>query len=81
MSEPSHHDVWKDLSALPTGQRVELTDVQGHTWSGTVVPRHDFSGDRVLQLKLDSGYNIGVRIEPTFHFRLLEAGPPAVASS
>jgi glutamyl-tRNA(Gln) amidotransferase subunit D len=81
MSDISPHDAWKELSALATGQRVELSDAEGHTWSGTVVPRHDFSGDRVLQLKLESGYNIGVRIEPTFHFRLLAGGPTVAASS
>jgi len=63
-------DVWNELSALPTGKRVEVSDGRGHLWSGTIVPRHDFSGDRVLQLKLDSGYNIGVRIEPSYSFRL-----------
>jgi glutamyl-tRNA(Gln) amidotransferase subunit D len=81
MSDPSHPDAWKELSALPTGQRVELSDAEGHTWSGTVVPRHDFSGDRVLQLKLESGYNIGVRIGPTFRFRLLEGRPGAPSAT
>ena len=46
-----------------------------------MVPRHDFSGNRVLQLKLESGSNIGVRIEPTFRFRLLGGGPMVAASS
>ena len=72
MSGDSADKVWNELSALPTGQRVEISDPQGQAWSGTIVPRHDFSGERVLQLKLDSGYNIGVRIEPTFRFCLLE---------
>jgi len=81
MSDPSTHDAWNELRALPTGQRVEVSDAAGHTWSGTVVPRHDFSGDRVLQLKLESGYNIGVRIEPTFRFRLLGGGPAATPPS
>jgi len=72
MIDPADHDVWKELSALPTGQKVELSDAHGHTWTGTVVPRHDFSGDRVLQLKLENGYNIGVHVEPTFRFRLME---------
>jgi glutamyl-tRNA(Gln) amidotransferase subunit D len=72
-------DPWKELSALPTGQRVELSDEEGRVWSGTVVPRHDFSGDRVLQLKLESGYNIGVHITPTFRFRVLGASRPVTA--
>lgn len=57
------------------GRRVEISDGAGHSWTGTVVPRHDFSGERILPLKLESGYNIGIRIDPTFSFRLLE-GPP-----
>ncbi|MGA8711098.1 MAG: Glu-tRNA(Gln) amidotransferase subunit GatD [Thermoplasmata archaeon] len=73
MSETSDHDAWESLSKLPTGRRIEVSDGHGHSWTGTVVPRHDFSGDRVLQLKLESGYNIGVRIEPVFHYR--ELGP------
>jgi glutamyl-tRNA(Gln) amidotransferase subunit D len=81
MTVPSSPDPWKELSALPTGQRVEISDAAGRTYSGTVVPRHDFSGDRVLQLKLDSGYNIGVHIEPSTHFRLLESTLPGVVAS
>ena len=76
MSGSTDPDIWKELSGLRTGERVELSDAGGHTWSGTVVPRHDFSGERVLQLKLDSGYNIGVRIEPGFRFRRLEGSAP-----
>jgi len=58
---------------------VEVSDRRGRTWTGTIVPRHDFSGDRILQLKLDSGYNIGVRIEPTFEFRVLGTSIPPSA--
>ena len=56
------------------GQRVEISDGHGRTWTGTVVPRHEFSGERILPLKLASGYNIGLRIEPSFLYRVL-AGP------
>jgi glutamyl-tRNA(Gln) amidotransferase subunit D len=80
MSGSSDPDPWRSVSTLPTGQRIELSDGHGHSWTGTVVPRHDFSGERVLQLKLDSGYNIGVRIEPTYQFRLLGASGPAAAA-
>ena len=79
MSDPPSSDVWKELSALPTGQRVEITDPTGRTWTGTIVPRHDFSGERVVQLKLESGYNIGVRIGPGFQFR--RTGPPPAPSA
>jgi glutamyl-tRNA(Gln) amidotransferase subunit D len=63
------------------GRRVEVADPRGASWVGTVVPRHELSGDRILPLKLDSGYNVGVRIGPEFRFRLLDAparaGPAA----
>jgi len=74
MSDRSKTDVWEELSGLPTGQRVEISDPEGRSWSGTVVPRHDFSGERVVQLKLETGYNIGVRVGESFQYRLL--GPP-----
>lgn len=79
MAAADHDDPWEALLALPMGRRVELSDGLGQRWTGTVVPRQDGSGDRVLQLKLDSGYNVGIRVEPTFYYRLLEPSPPAGA--
>ncbi len=73
-------DPWEALRALPMGQRVEIVNPRAGTWTGTVVPRHELSGDRVLPIKLDSGYNVGVRIEPSFRYRLLDPvarGPSA----
>ena len=57
------------------GQRVEISDGHGRTWTGTVVPRHEFSGERILPLKVASGYNVGVRVGPMFSFRLLPTSP------
>jgi len=73
MSARSGTDPWEILRDLPMGQHLELTDGQGRTWVGTVVPRHELSGERILPLKLSNGYNIGVRVEPTFSFRLLDS--------
>lgn len=58
------------------GERIELTDDQGHRWAGTVIPSHELSGERILTLKLESGYNVGVRITPAVSFRSLP-GPRA----
>jgi glutamyl-tRNA(Gln) amidotransferase subunit D len=66
-------DPWEVLRSLPMGERVEITSGSGRTWTGTIVPRHELSGDRVLVLKLESGYNVGVRIDPTATFRRLDA--------
>jgi len=75
MSDPPSTDIWNELSGLPPGQRVELIDSEGRTWRGAIVPRHDFSGERVVQLKLESGYNIGVRVGPNSRYRLLGPSP------
>ena len=80
MNDLPSDDIWKELSSLPTGERVEISDGAGHTWSGTVVPRHDFSGERMLQLKLESGYNVGIHIRPNYSFRRLGSNTPSVAS-
>lgn len=71
MAGANREDPWEALRALPMGGRVEISDGQ-RTWTGTIVPHHELSGERVLQLKLESGYNIGLRIGPTFGFRMIE---------
>jgi len=63
---------WEALKGLPMGQRVELTEASGRRWSGFVIPPSEFSAERVIVLKLSSGYNVGVRIEPGVTFRILE---------
>ncbi len=78
MIDPGSKDPWLQLSVLPMGRRVEISDPAGSTWRGTIVPHHGFSGQRILQLKLASGYNVGLRVGPNFTFRLLEESiPPA----
>ena len=72
MAQRSGSDPWEALQALPMGQRVEIADGKGRLWVGTVVSRHELSGDRILPLKLESGYNVGVRIGKDYTFRLLE---------
>lgn len=62
------------------GQRVEVTDTNGRMWSGTIVPTHELSGDRILSLKLDSGYNVGLRIEKGATFRALASPSPRSAA-
>ncbi|HTS32982.1 MAG TPA: Glu-tRNA(Gln) amidotransferase subunit GatD [Thermoplasmata archaeon] len=71
MVEEKSSDPWPELRDLPMGRRVEFTDGRGQTYTGTVVTRHGFLGDRILQLKLSSGYNVGIRVDPGSSFRLL----------
>ncbi len=77
MSGVADPDPWNALRTLRTGQRVELSDGRGQRWAGTIVPRSEMTGERVLVLKLDSGYNVGIRVEPTFTFRRPSAEPTA----
>ena len=70
MVEKNAGDAWQTLRNLPMGQEVEVTDPDGRTWKGTVVPHHDFSGERILPLKLANGYNVGVTISPDTRFHL-----------
>ncbi len=78
MSAPTEGDPWKRLRGLPMGQRIELTAADGRTWRGTIVPAHELSGDRVIQVKLESGYNVGVHVAPDD--RLTVFDPPVPAS-
>ncbi len=75
MADEKTHDPWPELCALPIGRRIELDDGRGTTYVGAVVPRHGFFGDRILQLKLGNGYNVGVRVEPGARFRALPESP------
>jgi glutamyl-tRNA(Gln) amidotransferase subunit D len=76
MSGDGRTDPWETLRALPMGRRVALSDGK-RTWTGTIVPRHELSGDRIVQLKLESGYNVGIRVGPEFSVELLDAAPSA----
>lgn len=64
-------DPWPELRALPVGTLVEVVDPQGGVWQGSVLPGHELSGERVVTLKLASGYNVGVRIAAGARFRVL----------
>jgi len=55
-------DPWERIRRLPMGRQIELLQADGRRWVGTLVPSHEFSGDRIVQLKLESGYNVGVHV-------------------
>jgi glutamyl-tRNA(Gln) amidotransferase subunit D len=67
-------DPWEQIRSLPMGTTVALTSADGTTWRGAIVPPHELSGSRVIQLKLESGYNVGVRVHP--HDRVEVVEPP-----
>ena len=62
------------LARWPPGRRVEIVDHAGNVWTGTLVPTPASSASGIVQLKLDSGYNVGVRLGPQSRARLLDAG-------
>jgi len=65
-------------------QKVPLTDVsigdkikvekEGREYTGILMPTHRFSGDRIITLKLDNGYNIGLKVTDEERVVLLEKG-------
>jgi len=57
------------------GDLVEVT-ARTKTAAGILMPHSEFSAPDVLVLKLDSGYNIGVRIGPGDEVRLKERREP-----
>jgi glutamyl-tRNA(Gln) amidotransferase subunit D len=50
------------LRRLPIGTELEIQRSDGRVWRGLLVPSHAFSGPDVIQLKLASGYNVGLTL-------------------
>ena len=75
MGGSSADGVWTTLRSLPIGQRIDLVDGDGRLWSGSIIPPHDLSGDHVVTLKLESGYNVGVRVDERTRYELV-GDPP-----
>jgi glutamyl-tRNA(Gln) amidotransferase subunit D len=75
MSESGPADPWDRLRGLAMGTVVELTTADGTRWRGAVVPRHEMSGDRILQLKLPTGYNVGIRVGAADTVVIIEPAP------
>ncbi len=75
MESTGPDDPLRTLRALPMGRAVEIVEPGGRRWRGTLVPSHEMSGARIVQLKLESGYNVGLAISPDFRVELLLPGP------
>ncbi len=59
------------------GQLVQITTGEGRVWRGTLVPSHELSGERIVQLKLESGYNVGLHLGPSDRVEALPGAPAA----
>ncbi len=46
-----------------SGDRIQVTTSDGATFEGILMPRHSFSGDDILTVKLGNGYNIGLQAD------------------
>ncbi|HZY91743.1 MAG TPA: Glu-tRNA(Gln) amidotransferase subunit GatD [Thermoplasmata archaeon] len=77
MSEKPSEDPWELLRRLPMGQEVEVEQADGHQWRGTLVPAHELSTDRTIQLKLSTGYNVGIIVRPEDRVKVLSKGTEA----
>lgn len=63
----------KLLASVNAAEGCRLSVKTGNrAYTGLMMPRHDMSAPDTLVLKLDSGYNIGVRVEPDAIIEVLE---------
>jgi len=56
------------------GDLIEVTREDGATFRGMLMPKDEFSAPGVVVIKLDNGYNVGVRLGPKATVRLLSRG-------
>lgn len=68
-------DPWPILRGLAKGTTVQIDRTGGQVVRGTLVPSHELSGERIVQLKLDSGYNVGILIDPKDRVVVLAPAP------
>ena len=60
-----------DSLGITEGTRLAV-ERDGRTYTGTLMPHHEFSAPDVLILKMKSGYNVGVRITPDTNIQVLD---------
>ncbi|MGB9815129.1 MAG: Glu-tRNA(Gln) amidotransferase subunit GatD [Thermoplasmata archaeon] len=56
-----------------TGDLVEIKNKKG-IFRGIVMPRHAFSGEDIIILKLDNGYNIGIKVDDETDIKIISKG-------
>lgn len=75
MQEGTGTDPWSRLQGLPMGTTIEIVGSDGRTWRGTLVPSNESAGSRIVQLKLDSGYNVGIAVAPHDRVTVVQPAP------
>jgi glutamyl-tRNA(Gln) amidotransferase subunit D len=71
MAYPAPIAALLDRAKAKAGDRIRVT-ARGGTYEGIAMPHHAFSGEDVLTLKLDSGYNIGIAVGDVKAVELVE---------
>lgn len=61
-----------DNAGTDVGDYIEV-EREGDSFKGIVMPHVEFSGKDILILKLDNGYNIGLKLDETCRIQLLKA--------
>ncbi len=59
------------LEDIEDGDRIKINK-EGQKFEGILMPHHRFSGEDVITLKLDNGYNIGIGSDKISEVELLE---------
>jgi glutamyl-tRNA(Gln) amidotransferase subunit D len=65
-------DKLKSANAIP-GDVISIDDNESH-YKGTLMPKNEFSKEDIIVIKLDNGYNVGVKIKEDTEVKLLERG-------
>lgn len=47
---------------------------KGEEFTGVLMPAHDFSGDDIVVIKLENGYNIGIEVDEDTEIEVIERG-------
>ncbi|MBS3816530.1 MAG: Glu-tRNA(Gln) amidotransferase subunit GatD [Candidatus Thermoplasmatota archaeon] len=63
----------KLLDEVEVGDRLKI-EKKDQGYEGILMPHHHFSDDDVITLKLDNGYNIGIKADETTQVDLLKEG-------
>ncbi len=66
-------ELLEKVSAEP-GDVIEIVRDDGSTLRGLLMPHNEFSGPDIIILKLDNGYNVGVRVSEKATVRILAKG-------
>ncbi len=61
----------KLLEGIDVGDRIKIEDEE-RSYEGILMPHHRFSGEDIITIKLDNGYNIGYKIDEDTEVDLIQ---------